>query len=334
MVDAGARLRVVPGAGAPAAFPAPPGRVAVAVMDDTHTPDTYPRTVLWSRGEGCAQLAELLAAEAVYQIDGDPRRACVDHRADMVVMKRLGSFDLVPVAAPSGLDPGAVSTVVAAVGEGPHSELACLVAARIADALGVDAEAITAVRPGEPRATHRGLAERLGAAAGISGRVVEADSASGLIAHLDDGALLVLGAPGGSWINRQFIGPGARLMSQAPSGTVVVRDAPRRAFQTMTEPEALSVHMRAGDAVAVIGGRVMPVTDDGTLVGVVRAAAIADAEPGAVLADLMEDPPLIDVCEEIDGLASLAEFFEGDPLPLVDESGSLRGMLTMPTGGR
>jgi hypothetical protein len=162
--------------------------------------------------------------------------------------------------------------------------------------------------------------------------VVEAQNASGLIEHLDAGALLVLGAPGGSWLTRQFIGPGARLMSQAPGGTVVVRDAPRRAFQLMTEPEPLSVHMHAGDAVEILRGRVVPVTNEGTLVGVVRAAALAAAPPETVLGDLMEDPPLIDVYEDVEGLVALAEFFEGDPMPLVDENGTLRGMLDLTSG--
>jgi hypothetical protein len=301
-------------------------------MHHARTPAPFPTTVLWSRGEGCAQLAELLANVSAIQIEGDPRRACLDHRADLVVMKKVGSFDLVPVAAPDGVDVEAVRTVVAAVGEGPHSELAAVVAARIAGSLGVTVEAVSAVRPGAPRGASRSLVDRISARAGISGRVVEAQNASGLIEHLDAGALLVLGAPGGSWLTRQFIGPGARLMSQAPGGTVVVRDAPRRAFQLMTEPEPLSVHMHAGDAVEILRGRVVPVTNEGTLVGVVRAAALAAAPPETVLGDLMEDPPLIDVYEDVEGLVALAEFFEGDPMPLVDENGTLRGMLDLTSG--
>jgi Mg/Co/Ni transporter MgtE len=100
----------------------------------------------------------------------------------------------------------------------------------------------------------------------------------------------------------------------------------------MTEPEPLSVHMHAGDAVEILRGRVVPVTNEGTLVGVVRAAALAAAPPETVLGDLMEDPPLIDVYEDVEGLVALAEFFEGDPMPLVDENGTLRGMLDLTSG--
>jgi CBS domain len=305
--------------------PVPPVGFDLALMHSQ--PDPFPKTVLWSRGYGCAQLAELLATEAVVQVDGDPRRACLDHRADLLVMRKVGSFDLVPVAAPNSLDMDAVRTVVAAVGEGPHSELATVIAARIAKSLGVAAEAVSAVRPGTPREETRALVDRVTARAGIPGRLVETENAAGLIEHLEGGALLVLGAPGGSWFNRQFVGPGARLKAHAPGGTVVVRDAPRRAFQLMTDPEPLSVHMHAGDAAEIVRGRVLPVTDEGRLVGVVRAAAITSALPATPLGELMEDPPLIDVYEEVEGLAALVEFFEGDPLPLVDEAGTLRGML-------
>ena len=288
---------------------------------------SWPRTVLWSRGEGCRELATLLASDRAAQIDRDPVESCVALRADLAVMAKLGSFDLVPIVAPSSFDPSSVSSVVAAVGPGPHSRLAAAIASRLAARLDVPGEAVCAVRPGQPRAPARALLNDIAGPAGLAGRVVETVGPAGLLDEVQPTPLLVLGAPGGSWINRQFLGPGARLKSQAPAGAVVVRDAPRRAFHIMGEPSGLSPYLRVGDAASLLTAPVTPVAEEGRLVGIVRVEGLVDVDPTAPIADVMEDAPFIDVSDTLEMIAELSEFFEGSPIPVVDRNGMLTGLV-------
>lgn len=287
----------------------------------------FPRTVLWTRGDGCRELAELLAGDRAIQVVGDPREAGIRYRADMVVMKKVGSLDLLPVAAPTGFDPPAATHIVAAVGEGPHSALAATVAGRIAARLDLPVEAVTAVRPGAPRAEARRTVDRARAASGIPGRVVEAESAAGLLESIASSTLLVLGASGGSWLHRQFFGPGARLRTHAPAGTIVVRDSPKRAFHMMSEPYGVSLHLGIRDALVVVTEPVTPVVDNGQLVGVVRKQTLADAPPEGEVADVMETPAFVEATDDLDEIAHVVEFYEGSRIPLVDRKGRLVGLL-------
>ena len=287
----------------------------------------FPRTVLWTRGDGCRELAELLAGDRAIQVVGDPHEAGIRYRADMVVMKKVGSLDLLPVAAPTALDAEGATHVVAAVGEGPHSQLASVVAGRIAARLHLPVEAVTAVRPGAPRAAARRTVDRARATSGIPGRVVEAESAAGLVESIAPSTLLVLGASGGSWLHRQFFGPGARLRTHAPAGTIVVRDAPRRAFHLMSEASGLSGHLKIQDALAIVTESVTPVVDGGHLIGVVRKAALAEALPDGEVADVMEAPAFVEATDAVDEIGNLVEFYEGSHIPLVDRKGRLVGLL-------
>jgi CBS domain-containing protein len=294
-------------------------------VDPETTP--FPRTVLWTRGDGCRELAELLAGARAIQVVGDPRDAGIRYVADMVVMKKVGSLDLLPVAAPTEFDAQGATHVVAAVGEGPHSQLATIVAGRIAARLELPVEAVTAVRPGAPRAKARRLVDLARAASGIPGRVVETQSAAGLIESIPPATLLVLGAPGGSWLHRQFFGPGARLLTHAPAGTIVVRDAPRRAFHHMSEPHGVSQHLGIRDALVIVTEAVTPVVDGGQLVGVVRKDAIAGASPDAEVGQVMEAPAFVEATDDVGEIAHVVEFYEGSPIPLVDGRGRLVGLL-------
>ena len=105
--------------------------------------------VAWTRGLGCLPLAERLDDGPPIAISGDLQRSCVTDRVDLLVARRFGSFDLVPVAVPHQVDFGNVCAVTAAVGEGPHSPLAAAVAARLALALGVPGELATVYRSHE-----------------------------------------------------------------------------------------------------------------------------------------------------------------------------------------
>ena len=81
-------------------------------------------------------------------------------------------------------------------------------------------------------------------------RVVHAQSATALVKDLPAQTLLVLGAPGGSWLQRQLFGPGHRLQVAAPGGSIVVRHAPRRCFHAMTSPSGhvAGPHLSVADA--------------------------------------------------------------------------------------
>src|SRR5919106_3525590 len=95
-------------------------------------------SVVWTRGEGCLELAETLAGKSASRISGDLGEGCIEHRADILVTKKLpGSFDLVNVAVPVDYHPESVTSVVATVAGGPHSELAAETAAALGRSLGV-----------------------------------------------------------------------------------------------------------------------------------------------------------------------------------------------------
>lgn len=296
------------------------------MTDPSRNPSTFPRRVVWSRGPGCRELAQLLAVDRADQVDNNLAQDCIDRRADLAVMRRVGSFDLVPVAAPSGFEPEAVEQVVAAISTGPHSDLAAVIAARIGEGLSVPATAMTAVRPGAPRAGARTRLSEVYQVSGLGGEVLEAESASDLVASLPAGTVVVLGAPGGSWLTRQFFGPGARLVSHAPAGTIVVRDSEPKAFQRMVAPLGIGVHTFAEDALRVMESATIAVTDHGRLIGIARRSSIAAAHPRSEVGEIVEDAPVVNVDDETAALDELVEYFEG-PIPVVDRNGLLVGLL-------
>lgn len=292
--------------------------------------DGFPRSVLWTRGEGCEALARLLATGSAARAEADLPAACLAARADLVVMASAGSFDLVATASPTDFDPEQVRSVVAAVGSGPHSALAAVTAARLATELDVPGEVVSGQRgEGGGSDAEAAIVDASGVS-GLAGRVVMVRSAAALVEGMAPGALLVLGAPGGSWLQRQFFGPGARLTSAAPGGTVIVRDAPLRAFHRVEPTEGLGHRMRVGDALLVATAAVHPVVDEGRLVGVVRIADLAAVNPDTELGSVMESAPHASVFDALAELEEIGEFYEGAAVPVVDRDGTLHG--AVPTG--
>lgn len=162
----------------------------------------------------------------------------------------------------------------------------------------------------------------------IEYRLVEAQDAQSLTAQLPDGATLVLGAPGGSWLQRTFFGQGAKLIQSAPAGAIVVRSAPRRVFQEMGEPVYVSPLHDAVDLLRLHPDGRFAVADAGRLVGVVRRDALELADPGVTVAALMEAPQSVDVTDALEDCEELWKEFAPDPLPVTDE-GALVGALTL-----
>lgn len=287
------------------------------------------QAVVWTRGRGCSELADLLGPSS--RISGDPAKECIDQRADLLVSRRLpGNFDLVSVAVPVDFQPENVTSVVATVAGGPHSRLAAETAARLGTALGVPAEMVTARGPEDDPTTVVEVLDHIGDdLPTLARRVLEVDGVTELVESLDEGALLVLGAPGGSWLQRAMFGPGARLRRTAQAGAVIVRSAPDRVFRFMGEPVYVAPLRHADDTLRIHGENTLAVADEGRLVGLVRRQRLMEAgfEP---VHSVMEDAVSVRVHETMDEAWELEPTFGADPIPVTDEEEYLVGGLSLP----
>ncbi len=251
------------------------------------------RTV-FSRGHGTAELATMLDPSAV-RVGDSLVDEVVEQRAELLVARRAtAGKDLLPVLVPRDLDLHATKRVVAAVGSGPHSELAALVTAAVGEALDVPARMVCAYdeASGEDRA--RATVAHIGELVmGLDAATIHGDHVGDLLDAEGEGALLVLGAPGGSFLQRQFLGAGARLIASAPVGAVVVRDAPSRVFQVMGEPEWVGRHLPAAEAARLHDRTALPVVDQGVVVGAVRQEDLLAADQGTPVEAVMGAPSLV-----------------------------------------
>lgn len=285
--------------------------------------------VVWTHGEGCPDLANLLAGGEARRAGPDLRASCVDARADLLVGRKLTSFDLVSVAVPHGFDPDGVRAVAAAVAGGPHSRLAARVAHRLAEALGVPASLVAASpEEGADPLAAQDLQRAGGGLEGTEQRVLRATNPGAAVRALPPGSLLVLGAPGGTWWRRQFRGPGRQMRLGAPAGAEVVRRAPPRCFQHMAEAEAMGLEMPAGEALRLASTPIVAVAQEGRLVGLVRRAALEAAAPTAPLGGIMEPPVFARAEDPLDAVGALAAGLGGGPVPVVDADGRLCGLIT------
>ncbi len=286
--------------------------------------------VAWTRGDGCRPLAQALSEGTAQPIRGDLALTCIELRTDLLVARRLTSFDLVPVVVPHALNLDNVESVTVAVSDGPHSPLAASVADRIASALGVEWEIVTAYRDSSemPEADGRlaRLAERHPSA---KQEAFETRHAADLTDRLSPHALLVLGAAGGSWLQRQFFGPGHRLAVAAPGGTVAVRSAPRRCFHALDDRHGAVVgtHMLVSDARRIFDLAAVAVAEEGRLVGVVRAASLSPSQDNATVGDVMDPPVSVGVKEPLSAAIELADFLDGGPVPVTGSRGEILGVI-------
>lgn len=298
---------------------------------------TQLETIAWSRGAGCSELAGVLTAGRALRADGDLQAVCETHKVDLLVMRRMTSFDLVPVAVPKVDRLDVVESVTAAVGLGPHSPLAADVAARIAAQLEIPAELATVVRDSDDtEAIEERIDELRSAHSDMTVRLARGDAAVELLEGLDEHALLVVGAPGGSWFHRQIYGPGHRLAVATPGGSIVVRSAPRRCFHEVEQLHDMVVgpQLSVADALRVIGAPAVPVAEDGRLVGMVRRSRLSEHPDSATVGSVMEPPVSVASSEPLEAVADLHEFLDYGPVPVVDRSGRLVGAITnVPLGG-
>jgi hypothetical protein len=154
---------------------------------------------------------------------------------------------------------------------------------------------------------------------------VGAASPEAMVQALPAGTLLVVGAPGGSWFQRQFFGPGARIKHKASGGTIVVKAAPVRVYQAMEPPIAFGPHMRVADAQAVGVGDIV-VASESVLLGVVSAAALGAADPDAELGELAHETAFLAPEETIGHARDLIDDTDSMTIPVLDGSGNLVGV--------
>ncbi len=288
--------------------------------------------VVWTRGKGCHELAEALGGDQAARVQGDVAESCISERADVLVSKKFpSSFDLVNVVVPVDFDPDRVNKVIATVAGGPHSVLAAETASALASRLGVDAEMLSAAQSEEEIDAANEILDQVGATLPeIDRRVVVVDGVSELVDQLDDGALLVIGAPGGSWLNRSRTGPGARLRRTAQAGAIIVRSAPDRVFRFMGEPVYVSPLRLADDTLRFHNEKTLAVADAGRLVGLVRREGLVEAGDNPV-ASVMEEAQSVKVDETINEARELEPTFGPDPIPVTDHDEHLVGALSLPS---
>jgi len=305
----------------------------MAAAFDGHIMGDQPFRTVWTRGKGCAELAELLTGGSPTRVQGDLRTECVGARADLLVTRRLPpGFDFVSVAVPSGFDATGVGSVSAAVSSGPHSALAARIARRLGQSLGVQAEMVSAYpTPDDLPAARRIVKALAGKIPGLPHRVVETADARELIEALPADALLVLGAPGGTWLQRAFFGPGVRIRHAAPAGAIVVQQAQARVYHHMDDPSYVSRHLLVGDALRLMEHSVAAVVEDGVLVGVIAQEVLEGADPGVSVGKLMDDPVFLEVGDSYEEASRLAGLFQGAPIPVIDSEGRLVGSVTAST---
>ena len=284
-----------------------------------HTQQRRPRT-LWTRGKGCAELAKAIGTDTAVRATGDLVKACVESRAELLVTKRIPSSALIASATPIDFAPEDASSVVALVSGGPHSLLAAKVAGWLGPALRIPAELVSGYRIPDERHAASEILERIGPdVPAVSTRIVEAWSAKQLLDEMSPDALLVFGAAGGSWIQRMFLGAGARLASTAPVGAVVVRDQAPPVFQMMQEPDYVSPLLNAADALLVSGYLAIPVVAFGRLVGVVRRPVLEAAGPGTTVEAVMEDARWVAPTDSIAEVVEIQRETGIDPVPVCEE---------------
>lgn len=289
--------------------------------------------VVWTRGKGCAELAVLLGDGESDRISGDPAEECLSYRADLLVARRLSnSFDLVSTAVPVDFQPDKVTRVVATVAGGPHSLFAAETASQLGSALDVPAEMVSASGPDHDTESAQVILDRIGTQLpSLQSRVIEVDGISELVETLEDGALLVLGAPGGSWLQRSMFGPGARLRRTAQAGAVIVRSAPDRVFRFMGEPVYVAPLRHADDTLRFHKENTLAVADEGRLIGLVRRQSLVRAG-GDPVGSVMEEAVSVRLDETLIEAWELEPTFGEDPIPVTDHDEHLVGGLSLPVG--
>jgi CBS domain-containing protein len=292
-------------------------------LSDPQSPPRDPN-VVYSRGKGCGELAELLSPTAT-RVGGDLDTACIAARADVLVTRKPpASFSLIHVASPIDFDRDEVTTVVAAVAGGPHSEFNVQLCNHLSRRLQVEMIIASAVYGETPASVTEEIIARLGEWAPEAKQLSVPASAPGdFVGSLPEGSLLVMGESGGSLLSRVLFGPGARLRASAKAGAVIVRAAPARVFQMMDEPVFVGPLHLAGDGLRLHDDQRLAVVDGGKLVGLVSQERLRTAAPNATVDSLMDEPRSLNPgMSLVEAASSLGQ---DGPWPVVDDDGHMIG---------
>lgn len=287
--------------------------------------------VVWSGSSTQRDLAHLLADGAVVRAGPDIAKTLIDTKATLHVTTTIQPLTPASVAVPHKLNLGAVDEVVAAVGGGPHSELAATLARRAAEKLGVPGLTVTGYRrPEHRRAAEDTLTELAARGIDMPMDAVRAESPAELVDSLSPNAMLVIGASGGSWFHRQFFGPGVRLRVAAPCGVVVVRQDGLRVYQVMSTPAVVGSHMRIRNVLEVSPHPVVLVADQGRLIGTLHRHRLASLPPHVEVGTVVDTPVAVNADEPVDQIGLVLEEHLGGPVGVVDRRGQLVGSVSVP----
>jgi len=303
----------------------PSAPIAVA---DAGPPDVVSR-VLWTRGAQCQVLADVLSGGTAIRAGSDVAASCVQAGASILVARHLSSIDLCNVAVPHGFSPTETSSIVAAVGGGPHSRLAVTLAYVLGQQLELPVRAVYGHHDSSER--NRALAvldDLTKHLHDVHAEAIQAPSPAAMVSELPAGSLLVVGAPGGSWFQRQFFGPGARIRAKSPGGTIVVRHSPTRVYQVMQPPNAFGPHMRVADALQLADTQHLIVAEKGRLLGLIPRGRLVEAGRDLELQDIMESPVFLSPNEDLDHATELISDHPGSAIPVVDSRRRIVGTIT------
>ncbi len=285
--------------------------------------------IVWAGGSQARDLAETLSGGAATKAGGNLAASTIEAGGDLLVLSNRTSLDLCSVAIPDGFNRDTTESVVAAMGGGPHSTLAAIVADWLAQRLQIPASAVYGYsEPDDLPQAEEVLNKIVSRLPRLDARTVEASSPAAMVGWLPEGTLLIVGAPGGSWFQRRFFGPGARIQAKAPSGTIVVNHNPARVYQVMQSPIAYGPNMRVADALQLSNGLDVVVAEDGKLLGVVKAHALRDARQDLELHHVMDHGVFLSADDEFDEALGLISVDGGDLIPVVDDQARLVGCVS------
>lgn len=293
-----------------------------------------PWPVLHTRGAGVRQVAEMLAAGPAHQVHSELPDAALGSRAVLLVARTVVTGDLLPQAVPHNVDLTRTRSVIGAIGTGPHGGAVARLTARVGTAMGIPGELVAA----SPGPAHDGAAEAalersMRRAPDLGRSLVRVSGVDDLVRLVPIHALLVIGAPGGSWLQRQFFGPGRKLTVGAPCGALIVRDAPRRCFQAMTDWNAFGPRMRVADALCLLEDAAAPVVDNGRVIGSARRSVLAASDPTVPIDTVMEPPVTVGWDAPVTAAAVASELLDGAAVPVIGPTGRLIGEITPDAAG-
>jgi CBS domain-containing protein len=288
-----------------------------------------PLRVVWAGTNEAQRLASQLSGATASKAQSNLVQSCIESRASLLVLSKRTSFRLCSFAIPHGVNLDTTRSVVAAIGGGPHSALAAELADRLAKSLSVPASAVCGYSNPEEISRAEAVADAMAVRLPhLDTRIVEASSPAEMVGALPNNTLLVVGAPGGSWFQRRFFGPGPRIQAKAPGGTIIVNHNPDRVYQVMRAPVAYGPHMRVADAVAVAKGLDVTVAEDGTLIGTVTHEHLASAAPDAELHMIASDAAFLSAEDEIEEAIDLLDSISIRSIPVVDGRARLIGSVS------